>query len=64
MDPIFLLQIGEKSIDGSHEEAMFGAGGSIPETSSLATVTETKPTPQPVTSQAADKEGLFASWVR
>jgi len=57
-------QIGEKNIDGSHEEAMFGAGGSIPETSSLATVTEAKPTPQPVISQAADKEGLFASWVR
>lgn len=57
-------QIADKNIDGSHEAAMFGAGNSVPETTTLSTVTEVKTTPQPVVSQSNDKEGLFASWVR
>ena len=65
LDNIFSFgQAGEKNIDGSHEEAMFGVGGSVPETSSLATVPEVKTASQPVVlPQSADKEGLFASWV-
>ena len=59
---IFVGQIADKNIDGSHEAAMFGAGNSVPETTTLSTVTEVKTTP-PVISQSNDKEGLFASWV-
>lgn len=44
---------------------MFGAGGTVPEAASpTAAIPEVKTTPQPVISQSADKEGLFASWVR
>lgn len=53
-----------KNVDGSHEEAMFGAGGPVPETSSPSVATsEVKTTSQSVISQPSDKEGLFASWL-
>ena len=44
---------------------MFGAGGTVPGTSSsTAAVPDVKTTSQPVITQSVDKEGLFASWVR
>ena len=60
---ICVWQSGAKNIDGSHEEAMFGVGGSIPDTAGQTTAPEVKITSQPVISQSVDKEGLFASWV-
>ena len=60
---IFVRQSGAKNIDGNHEEAMFGAGGSIPDTAAQTTAPEVKIMSQPVISQSVDKEGLFASWV-
>lgn len=56
-------QSGAKNIDGSHEEAMFGVGGSMPDTTGQTMAPEVKITSQPVTSQSVDKEGLFASWL-
>lgn len=57
-------QMGRKNIDGSHEEAMFGIGGAVPEiSSSTVTTTELKTAPQSIISQNSDKEGLFASWL-
>lgn len=57
-------QIGGKNIDGSHEEAMFGVGGAVPEISSPTVATaELKTAPQLVISQTSDKDGLFASWL-
>ena len=43
---------------------MFGAGRTVPETSSSTAVPDVKTTPMPVVTQSVDKEGLFASWVR
>lgn len=42
---------------------MFGAGGSIPDTTAQTTTPAVKIMSQPVISQSVDKEGLFASWV-
>ena len=63
---LFLCKLSGKDIDDSHEAAMFGAGGTVPEVipSSTAAVPDVKTTSQPVITQSVDKEGLFALWVR
>ena len=43
---------------------MFGAGGTVTQSSNAAALPDAKTTPQPVIAQSVDKEGLFASWVR
>lgn len=57
-----MKQIDKEDKEGSHEAAMFGAKTLV--TTPVGDVSQVKTPPQIVVSQANDKEGLFASWVR
>lgn len=57
-----MKQIDKEDKEGSHEAAMFGAKTLV--TTPVGDVSQVKNPPLIAVSQANDKEGLFASWVR